>query len=160
MISLDGSNLSMEPSQTLCLWVHDILTLYSCPDSVACYCRHRESVWRDLTSSSVRQTLGLRQVLHTSRHALHNAQVTMAGTRPGCRPTRRPLRATGRSRSSTRAGPCWARWAASPPSCLPRTASLYALSPASLLSAISRHLLMLQDRTFWSAGACGVGGAV
>ncbi len=64
------------------------------------------------------QTCGVLAVLITGVWV----QATTGGTPRACPPTRRRLRATARSRSSTLAGRCWARSAASRRSCCSTTA--------------------------------------
>ena len=61
---------------------------------------------------------GPRPALHARCGSCHNCART-GGTQPACLPTCRRSSATGRLRSSTAAGRCWAHWAASPPSCWP-----------------------------------------
>ena len=75
-------------------------------------------------------------------------QETTAGTLLACPRTPRPLRATARSRSSTRAGPCWALWALSHLSCWCavhhmrlRNLSLYHQLLLCTVSIISSELL-------------------
>ena len=69
------------------------------------------------------------------------AQVTMGGTRRASPLTLRRLRGTARSRSSTHAGRCWARWAASRPSFCRSTATPMC---AARLSCATELLLMGQ----------------